>query len=299
MTRRHFQIFTAVCDNMNMTLAAKTLYISQSAVSQAIQELESQYGVRFFERLSRKLYLTSAGESLLSYARHVLRLYEDIEAEMKAYEQNAAIRIGASVTVATCVLPILIVSFQKAYPNINITITEDNTAAIEQLLMNDQLDIGLIEGEITTSDLLELPFMSDHLVFICSPDHPFAGKQNLSPEKLDGENFILREIGSGTRKKFEDTMRAAQQPWQTSWTCNNADTIKNAVALNLGLTVISERAVADYVESNKLAAFTVRGVQFNRTFRIAFHKHKYLTKSLLCFKDFCLHYSQKSVSSTR
>ncbi|MDN5298509.1 MAG: LysR family transcriptional regulator, transcriptional activator of the cysJI operon [Clostridiales bacterium] len=294
MTRRHFQIFAAVCDTMNMTSAAKALFISQSAVSQAIQELENQYGVRFFERLSRKLYLTAAGESLLSYARHVLRLYEDIEDEMKAYEQNAAIRIGASVTIATCVLPSLIVAFKSTYPNIKLSITEDNTANVEYLLLNDQLDIGLIEGEIMAADLIEVPFMSDQLIFVSAPEHPFANKRELPPEQLADENFILREIGSGTRKKFEDTMLAAKQQWSTSWTCNNADTIKNAVALNLGLTVISERAVSDFIEAGKLAAFTVQGIRFERTFRIAYHKHKYLTKSLKYFEDFCRHFHQDS-----
>jgi DNA-binding transcriptional LysR family regulator len=281
---------------MNMTSAAKTLYISQSAVSQAIQELENQYGVRFFERLSRKLYLTPAGESLLGYARHVLRLYEDIETEMKAFDQNATIRVGASVTIATCVLPALIVAFQTQYPNIKLTITEDNTANIEQMLLSDLLDIGLIEGEIAAAELIERPFMSDRLIFVCAPAHPLAGKQRVSPEALSSENFILREIGSGTRKKFEDTMRSAQQPWSTSWTCNNADTIKNAVAMGLGLTVISERAVADALSENRLAAFAVESLHFERTFRIAYHKHKYRTKALVNFEAFCLAFDHAAMT---
>ena len=83
MTLRHFNIFVSVCDTMNMTAAAELLFMSQSAVSQAIAELEKYYDVRLFERLSRKLYLTNAGDKLLSYARHMIRMNAEVEKEMK------------------------------------------------------------------------------------------------------------------------------------------------------------------------------------------------------------------------
>src|SRR5690554_380974 len=105
MTFRHLKIFIAVCDTLNMTAAAKSLYMSQPAVSQAIGELEDYYGVRLFERLSRKLYLTQAGEKLLGYARHMIRMNEDIEKEMKSLQETGLIRLGASVIIGATVLP--------------------------------------------------------------------------------------------------------------------------------------------------------------------------------------------------
>jgi len=88
LTLRNFEIFVTVCDDLNMTEAAEGLYISQSAVSQAISELETHYGVRLFERFSRKLYLTSAGAKLYGYARHMIGLNGDIEKEMRALSEN-------------------------------------------------------------------------------------------------------------------------------------------------------------------------------------------------------------------
>ena len=113
LTLRHFQIFVAVCDAMNMTAAANSLFISQSAVSQTISELEGHYEVRLFERLSRKLYLTQAGEKLLGYARHIIRMSKDAESEMRALNQNGIIRIGASVTIGASILPKLIAAINK------------------------------------------------------------------------------------------------------------------------------------------------------------------------------------------
>jgi len=98
LTLRHFRIFVSVCDTMNMTAAAELLFMSQSAVSQAIAELEKYYDVRLFERLSRKLYLTQAGEKLLSYARHMIRMNAEVEKEMKTLHESGSIWVGLSRT---------------------------------------------------------------------------------------------------------------------------------------------------------------------------------------------------------
>jgi DNA-binding transcriptional LysR family regulator len=139
---------------MNMTAAAESLFISQSAISQAIAELEKYYDVRLFERLSRKLYLTQAGEKLLSYARHIIRMNADIEKDMNALHQSGIIRIGASVTVGANVLPGIVSVYKKKSPETHIEVFEDNTEQIERRLLEDKTDIGFVEGEITSQDSL-------------------------------------------------------------------------------------------------------------------------------------------------
>ena len=210
MTLRHFKIFVAVCDTMNMTTAAESLYMSQSAISQAIAELERYYDVRLFERLSRKLYLTQAGEKLLSYARHMIRMNADIEKDMKSLHETSLIRLGASVTVGSTVLPKLVSAFRLANPSTSVEAFEDNTEQIEKRLLTDKTDIGLVEGEITSPDILKTPFMDDELVLICCNKHRFAGLSVINPHELEQEDFIIREQGSGTRKTFEDVMTAHQ-----------------------------------------------------------------------------------------
>ncbi|MDF2632664.1 MAG: transcriptional regulator [Caproiciproducens sp.] len=287
MTLRHFQIFVTVCDTMNMTAAASTLYMSQSAVSQAIAELESHYNVRLFERLSRKLYLTQAGEKLMSYARHIIRMNLDAENEMRNLNQKGMIRIGASVTIGACVLPQIAVGLTRDHPEISIEVTEDNTSRIEQLILHDKLDIGLVEGEITASDIICRPFTEDTLVLICGSKHPFSQRAFIEPHELEQENFILREIGSGTRKTFEDGMQEHHLHWTSSWTCNNADTIKTAVIQELGISVISERAVRGELRAGILRAVDINSLSFKRTFKLIYHKNKYLTQTMKYFINFC------------
>ena len=288
MTLRHLNIFVTVCDTMNMTAAAKLLYMSQSAVSQTISELENYYDIRLFERLSRKLYITQAGEKLLGYARHIVRMNTDIEKDIKSLHETGMIRIGASVTIGSTVLPKLVSTFQKANPSTNVEAYEDNTEQIQKRLLADKTDIGLVEGEITSPDILSTPLIDDELVLICSNNHRFAGLPTIDPYELGKENFIIREQGSGTRKTFEDVMKTHQLSWKVTWTCNNADTIKAAVIAGLGVSVISRRTVEKETESGELIIKPVEGVGFFRTFKIAYHKNKYLTAQMKDFIDLCI-----------
>lgn len=288
MTLRHFKIFITVCDTMNMTLAAETLFISQSAVSQAISELEKHYNIRLFERLSKKLYLTQAGQKLLSYARHMIRMNEEVENDMKILHETGSIRIGASVTVGAYVLPGLVSGFNQLKPKTDIEVFEDNTEKVEKLILMDEIDIGLVEGETTCPDILNIRFMDDELVLICGNSHRFAGLEAVEPHELEQEKFIIREKGSGTRKTFENMMTANSLTWNAIWTCNNADTIKMAVAKGLGVSVISKLAVANDVASGLLCQTTVKGIRFKRQFKIIYHKNKYLTESMKQFIEFCL-----------
>ena len=280
MTLRHFKIFVAVCDTMNMTSAAETLFMSQSAVSQAIAELEAHYGVRLFERLSRKLYLTQAGHRLLSYALHIIRMNTDVENEMKTLHENASIRIGASVTIGAHVLPKLVSLFNRMNPQTDIEVFEDNTERIENLILHDQVDIGLVEGETSSPDVLNRAFMNDELVLICAANHRFANLPFIEPYELEQERFIIREKGSGTRKTFEDKMSSNHLTWKAIWTCNNADTIKMAVAEGLGISVISKRAVVNEVSSGLLCQTAIKGIRFKRQFKIIYHKNKYFTEPI-------------------
>lgn len=287
MTLRHFRIFVSVCDAMNMTAAARALFLSQSAVSQAIAEMERYYGVRLFERLSKRLFLTQSGEKLLGYARHMIGMNTEIEKEMKSLRASPLIRVGASVTVGASVLPRLAAAFMQACPEARVEAVEDNTRQIERMLLQDGVDVGLVEGETVSPELVSRPFMQDELVLICGNRHRFARLGRADPQELEQEHFIVREKGSGTRKTFEDVMAANGLSWKAIWTCNNADTIKNAVAENLGVSVISRRSVKNEVEAGCLHIVRVAPLRFERTFKIICHRNKYFTESLQNFVDFC------------
>ena len=145
MTLRHMKIFVAVFENSSITKAAKELHLAQPSVSFSIKELEDYYGQRFFERIGRRIYPTSAAGDFYGYAVHIVSLFETMEKELKNGDELGTIRIGASITIGTHILPTLVKTFQELFPDIRMEAVVNQSAAIEQHVLHNHIDIGMIE----------------------------------------------------------------------------------------------------------------------------------------------------------
>lgn len=285
---RHLRIFASVCSEGSMSGAAKKLFMAQPSVSQAIMELERHYDVVLFERLGRRLYLTSAGKKLLEYAHHIINLHEQVEREMRDLSSKGAIRVGASMTVGNCILVDLLKRFKEAGPGSSVESVVDNTSVIEGMLLLDQIDIGVVEGAVHSGDLTAVPFMDDELVLICAAGHPWGFTGEVGLQELEAADFIVREQGSGTRELFESVMAAEGIKWRRTGVYNNTETIKNAVASGLGVSVVSKMAVEKELESGMLLSVKIRGISFKRKFSIVYHKNKFISEAMKLFMRECV-----------
>ena len=288
MTLRHLSVFLCVCEEGNMTTGAMKLHIAQPSVSQTIAELERHYNVKLFERLGRKLIITSAGTKLATYARHIINLNQEAEDLMRELSQNERIRIGASATIGTFMLSDIIADFSKHNPNVKIVSAVNNSKTIEDMLLEDRIDIGLIEGNICSQGIIGKVFMNDELVLVCSAFHPLAERGKIEPEELVGLEFIVREEGSGTREVFETVMKNNGLQWQISGVYNNAEAIKRAVAHSCTLSVMSKIAIRKELKAHELVPLDVNGLCFTRQFSVVHHKNKYISPSLRKFIEMCL-----------
>lgn len=288
MTLRHFQIFISVCDEQGMTQAAQKLHISQPSISQAVKELEEHYQVRLFERLGKKLFLTPAGQELLHYARHIISLSAQTEKTLRSFSLAAPIRLGATLSIGESIFIDIITRLKKAMPEQEAYSHVHNTAALEDALLRDELDAALVEGSITSAYLTQIPFLEDELIFIISP--ALLPPEGFTREQLTELPFILREKGSGTRNLFEHVMNQHHLQCHVTGSYNNTESIRQAVAAGLGISAISSRLVAKELQEGKLASFTIPGITFRRSFRIVYHKNKYLTAGLKTFIDLCKSY---------
>jgi LysR family transcriptional regulator, transcriptional activator of the cysJI operon len=284
MDFRHLNIFLTVCETGNMTHAAKELYMTQPSVSQAIAELEKYYNVRLFERLNHRLYLTAAGEHLRSYARHILNLSEQARKELADLGQGGKLRIGASLTIGAYLLPGLVAAFHAQHPEIEVFTLVDNTALIEEKILGDQLDLGLVEGPVSSAHIAEEAYADDHLVFVASPLHPLANQPVVTVQELSGQAFIVRETGSGTQAIFEHAMLAAQMRWKVAGIYNNNEAVKQAVSANLGLAVVSKIAITEEVRQGKLITLNVQGMSLQRKFNLIYHQQKFFSRAMQLFK---------------
>lgn len=280
MTIRSLEIFECVARHGKMSAAAGELYIAQPTISKAIAELEKEYGVQLFDRLSKKLFITKAGEQLLAYAQNILRTAGELEKSMANLSTHKTILLGATMTVGKCVLVDIVKSFEERYPHTRIEVTIDNTTVIEEMLLASKLDIALVEGDIKSAELKVTHAISDSLVLVCSAEHPLAGVDGVDIHALASYPFILREEGSGTRETFMKELQANDVHIHVKWSCHGFDALLEAVLANQGLTVISRRIAEPYVLENKLCIVPLNGVEINRSFNLVYHKTKYIGDAL-------------------
>ena len=132
MTLRHMKIFVTICRENSISKAARKLYISQPAVSNAVKDLEDYYGTPLFDRISKKLYLTQAGQTLYDYAIHISSLFDELESELKVSSSRGSLKIGASITIGTHIMPELVKNFKDQNPDTSVFVAIDSSDNIEK-----------------------------------------------------------------------------------------------------------------------------------------------------------------------
>ncbi len=194
MTIRHIKIFKAICENgCNITRASQKLNMTQPAVSIAIKELESYYGVTLFDRIGRRLSITKAGEKLLDYSNRLTAVFDDMELRLKDWDTHATVRIGATTTPGGFLLPGYVKKFKESHPYTPLNINISTCYGLEEKLINGDLDFAIIEGELTSPVLKHTPFADDRLCIVQSSDGEYKNGDNITIDEFKSLNFLTRE----------------------------------------------------------------------------------------------------------
>lgn len=206
------KVFCSVAHNLSFTKASKELYVSQPAISKHIQELETEYSTRLFERMGTHITLTPEGELLLSHAEKILKQYKQLDFEMNLLSQQhiGELRLGASTTIAQYVLPAYLATFQQKFKQIKLSLINGNTRDIEKALEEHRIDLGLIEGCSRQNYLHYTPFMRDELVCITSTRSRLAQYDEITVEELSQLPLVIRESGSGSLEVLEKALALHQ-----------------------------------------------------------------------------------------
>ncbi len=256
LTLRQLAIFEKVALLGSATRAGAALYISQSAVSMALAELEKLCGGELFARAGRRLLLNERGRLLLPEAQGLLRQAESLE---RALQESAAdpaglLRAGASTTVGNYLLPALVGRFARRYRKAEVALQVGNTRQISEEVLAGTLDVGLIEGPCPVAELECTPWRDDALVVIVGKGHPWAKTGRASAAMLAAAPWIMRERGSGTREVFEAAMAQLRRPYRIALELGHTEAIKKAVEGGLGVSCLSRLAVQREVTHGWLKA---------------------------------------------
>lgn len=287
MTLRHLKIFVAVCEADSVTKAAQSLHLAQPSVSLAITELEEYYGIRLFDRISRRLLITELGKQFLEYATHIVTLFDKMETEIRNWDTAGVLRIGSSITIGNHLIPGYVKTFRESHPQTKVQVTIDNSRNIEDRILTNDVDFALIEGIVHNEQIASKKFMEDELVLVSGQSHPLCAKDEIEIQDLMGYDFILREKGSGGRELFDSTMLVHQIEIDPLWESVSNQAIIRAVTVGLGISVLPLKLLEKELKEGSLKRIKVRDVSFRRDYFVIHHKNKYLTESAKRFIEIC------------
>lgn len=287
MTLRHIKIFVAVCECNSVTAAAEKLYLAQPSVSLAIRELEDYYGIKLFDRISRRLFITEQGKIFLKYANHIASLFNELDNKIKNWDSIGTLRVGSSITIGNNLLPGFIKKFNMKYPQIKVQVTIDNSEEIESRVMKNEVDIGLVEGIPCNNQVEKEKFRKDQLVLICAANHQLAKSGEVTIKELPKYDFILREKGSGSRELFDSSMLIHNIEIEPLWESISTRAIIQAVIEGIGISVVPYLLVKNDIKKGDINLIKIKEITFTRDFYIIVHKNKYHTQSAIEFIKIC------------
>ncbi len=291
MTLRHMKIFVAVFRHSNITKAAQELHLAQPSVSLAIKELENYYGIRLFERIGKRISPTEGGKEFFGYSLHIVSLFEEMEKRMKNWDVSGTIRIGSSITIGTHILPGLIRNYQAEFPDLKINAIISNSSTIENHILDNTIDLGLIETQPEHEDIQAVPFMKDSLCAVVGCSHPLAKESSVTLSDLAQYPFLMREKGSAGREILDSYFSIQQLNVRPAWESSSTQAIVKGVAEGLGVAVLPYLLVEKDIQEK-----TVRMLPFtrplSRDLNIIYHKSKYLTPNMKAFLSLCLAYGR-------
>ena len=286
-TLRQLEVFIATAHFENITKAAESLAMSQSAASGALRDLEQQFAVQLFDRVGKRLQVNELGRLIRPRAESLLEQARELEQEFIQHRDVGRLRLGATLTIGNYLAVALIAEFMQRAPGAEVSLEVANTSAIAKMVLNFDLDIGLIEGELQHPELEVSRWREDELVVFCSPDHPLARKKRLSDEDLLAARWILRESGSGTRQGFDRAMHGLLPELNITLELQHTEAIKRAVAAGLGISCLSKITLAEDFERQSLVPLAVPQRDFQRGFYCILRKDKYRSAGIRQWLALC------------
>ena len=294
-------IVRAIAQQGSFRRAADTLYISQPAVSLQIQNLERQLGIPLFDRGGRQVQLTEAGHILLEYSDRILSLCQEAKRALLDLQdlKRGTLMLGASQTVGTYVMPLLVGQFWKAYPHISVQLLVQSTRRITQKLIGGELDLAIVGGEVPLElrgSLQVLPFAQDEFVLVTSPTHeqglwdsvPVDHRSVLRKSDLDHLQFITLDSQSSTRQTLDRSLQQCglnPTAFAVQMELSSIEAIKTAVKAGLGVAFLSMTAVGAELERGTLRRLDVAGVQVRRTLWLVFNPDRYQSRAAKLFRQ--------------
>ncbi len=280
---RHLETFSRVAELKSFSKAAEDLFLTQPTVSGHILSLEQSLSLRLFDRTSKEVRLTKAGEVFLKYASKILLFRKDLLNALSEFSQGirGELSLGASTIPGEYLLPKLMGNFKKEHPHFIISLKIADTKEIIQYILQDDVEFGIIGAKLNHSSLHYEKFEEDEIIVVAPSDHHLTRKKRVPLEELLNEPWIIREEGSGTQIAVEKALRKkgrSLKQFNVAMEMGSTSSVKEGAKAKLGLAFISGRAVEEELNQGFLSRIDVVGIEpIFRQIYIVMHRGRTLS----------------------
>uniref|UniRef100_B8HUH0 Transcriptional regulator, LysR family n=1 Tax=Cyanothece sp. (strain PCC 7425 / ATCC 29141) TaxID=395961 RepID=B8HUH0_CYAP4 len=277
-TLHQLKVFEVTARHGSFTRAAEELFLTQPTVSIQMKQLTKAVGLPLFEQVGKRLYLTAAGKELLSTCQQIFESLDQFEmkvADLKGLKQGQ-LRLSV-ITTAKYVVPRLLGPFCKRYPGIDVALTVTNHEQVVERLRDNQDDLYIPSHPPENLDVHCHAFLENPLVVLAPRSHPLAKEGRIPIHRLNGEPFIMRESGSGTRQAVEKLFAEHGVSIKVRLELGSNEAIKQAIAGGLGISVLSRHSLALEGESGQLTILDVEHFPIQRHWYVVYPTGKQLS----------------------
>jgi DNA-binding transcriptional LysR family regulator len=263
---RQLEILQAIAETGSFTACGRKLHVSQSAISRQILLLEEELGEPLFLRIGRQVRMTPAAESLVQLGQRVfLDVRETVGAITdRTRELRGTLRLAGGMTVCLYVFPPLLKQLRRVHPSLDVRLTVALAGRSVQEIRGGRIDAGLLTLPVEEGDLVTVPALREELLLVTAPAHQLARRRKVTPRDLDGQPFVLFELGSATRKVIDQFFASEKIDPTIVMDTENVEIIKAMVKTGLGIGIVPYQAIAREVKAGQLFCARIEGYDLVR-----------------------------------
>jgi len=279
------KVFCDLAETESFTKAAQINNITQSAVSQQISSLERQFKSLLIERSKKKFRLTREGQVLYEFSKQIIQTYDSLHSKLQEIKDiiSGTIRVATIYSIGLHDLPPYIKRFLKSYPTVNVHVEYRRANQVYDDVLSNVVDLGLVAYPVRESKLETVSLRKDPLVLICHPQHPFAKAKSVKLKSLAGQKFIGFEPDIPTRKALDRILKESDVEVQHVMEFDNIETVKRAVEIDAGVSVVPQGTILQEVAKQTLAQVQLEDGDFFRPLAAIYKKNKVLSPAVKQF----------------
>lgn len=270
------RVFCDVVQHQSFSRGAAVNGVSQSAATQSVHRVERHFGAQLVDRSKRPFVLTAEGQACYDGFREVLDLYDGVESRIHSLREDIAgiVRVAAIYSVGLHDMSRCMQDFMRLYPKAKVQLEYLRPNKVYDAVLNGEVDLGILSYPVSSSDLSVIPLRSERMVLVCSPAHKLAGKEAVTAEHLQGENMIGFDRDLIIRKEIDKYLHRRNVPVQVVMEFDNIQTIKQAVAIGAGISILPEPTVREETRNNRLSSARLIAPELRRPIGIVHRQRR-------------------------